>query len=164
MNRHQKIDPLSDQAAKEASSEVLLQRRQEQLNQAREMALGIVRAAAENRGQAILLLDLTEQTALFDYFVIATGASRRQLIAMSTEIDRLMKQRFNERKLSVSGFEDGRWIIMDYGSIVVHLFDQDTRQFYDLESLWGDAKEIDISEIVSQASSQMLRPNSPLDA
>jgi ribosome-associated protein len=135
-----------------------------QLEQSREMALDIVRVTAENRGQGILLLDLTAQTALFDFFIIATGSSRRQLAAMSTEIDRLMKERFRERKLSISGFEEGRWIILDYGSIVVHLFDEDTRRFYDLESLWGDAKEVDISAIISQASIQIARVTDSADS
>jgi ribosome-associated protein len=129
----------------------------EQLAQSRQMALAIVRAAAENRGQDIILLDLSAQTALFDFFVIATGSSRRQLAAMSTEIDRVMKNEFGERKLSVAGYEESRWIVLDFGSIVVHLFDEETRQYYDLESLWADGKPVDISEIVRTASAQMAR-------
>ncbi len=129
----------------------------EQLEQSRRMALAAVKAAAENRGQDIILLDLTEQTALFDFFVIATGSSRRQLAAMSSEIDRVLKYDLHERKMSVSGYEESRWIVLDYGSIVVHLFDEDTREFYDLESLWADGKEVDISQIVAAASAQMAR-------
>ncbi len=129
--------------------------------QQREYSLQLVRAAvkaaAENRGQDILVLDLTEHTSLFDFFIIASGSSRRQLGAMSTEIDRALKTEFGERRLSISGFEESRWIVMDFGSIVVHLFDEETRQFYDLESLWGDGKPVDISDIVAQASAQMAR-------
>ncbi|MCA9134099.1 MAG: ribosome silencing factor [Planctomycetales bacterium] len=121
------------------------------------MALAAVKAAAENRGQDIILLDLTKQTALFDFFVIASGFSRRQLAAISTEIDRVLKSEFNERRMSVSGYEESRWIVLDYGSIVVHLFDEETRQFYDLESLWGDGQQVDISEIVAAASAQMAK-------
>lgn len=131
--------------------------RQVQLEQSLTLARAVVRVAAENRGQEILLLDLTAQTALFDYFVIVTGSSRRQLAAVSSEIDRMMKMEFGERKLSISGLEESRWVILDYGSIVVHLFDEDTRRFYDIESLWGDAREVDIAEIVSAASIQMAR-------
>ncbi|MBX3421402.1 MAG: ribosome silencing factor [Pirellulaceae bacterium] len=130
---------------------------QAQLDESLNMARAAVEAAAENRGQDILLLELTRQTSLFDYFVIATGASKRQLVAISHEIDRRMKTQFDQRKLSVSGVEQGRWIVLDYGSIVVHLFDQETREFYDLESLWGDARQIDISAIVAQASAQIAR-------
>ena len=69
----------------------------------------------------------------------------------------MMKSTFNERKLSITGYEESRWIILDYGNIVVHLFDEDTRRFYDLESLWGDASVVDVSDIVSAASTQMSR-------
>lgn len=131
----------------------------EQLAQSLEMAKAVVKAAAENRGQDIILLDLTGQTSLFDFFVIATGSSRRQLAAMSTEIDRVMKYDLHELKLSVAGYEESRWIVLDYGSIVVHLFDEETREFYDLESLWADGKPIDIAEIVDTASAQMTRLN-----
>jgi ribosome-associated protein len=131
----------------------------EQLAKSLEMAKSIVKAAAENRGQEILLLDLTGQTSLFDFFVIATGSSRRQLAAMSTEIDRVMKYELHEMKLSVAGYEESRWIVLDYGSIVVHLFDEETREYYDLESLWADGKPVDIADIVSTASAQMTRIN-----
>ncbi len=141
--------PQSDRTGLHVSSE--------QLEQSRRMALAAVKAAAENRGQDIILLDLSEQTALFDFFVIASGSSRRQLAAMSTEIDRVLKYDLHERKMSVAGYEESRWIVLDYGSIVVHLFDEETREFYDLESLWADGKPVDISEIVSAASAQMAR-------
>ncbi len=130
-----------------------------QIAQSLEMAKAAVKAAAENRGQDIILLDLTGQTALFDFFVIATGSSRRQLAAMSTEIDRVLKHELHELKLSVSGYEESRWIVLDYGSIVVHLFDEETREYYDLESLWADGKPVDVSSIVDAASARMTRMN-----
>lgn len=130
---------------------------QEQIVHSLAMAQAAVKAAAENRGQDIVLLDLTNQTALFDFFVIASGASRRQLAAMSTEIDRVLKSEFGEKRLSVAGYEESRWIVLDYGSIVVHLFDEDTRKYYDLEALWADAKQVDIGDIVAAASAHMAR-------
>lgn len=133
----------------------------EQIERSLQMAKAAVKAAAENRGQDIILLDLTQQTALFDFFVIASGSSRRQLAAMSTEIDRVMKHEYHERKLSVAGYEESRWIVLDYGSIVVHLFDEETREFYDLESLWADGQPVDISEIVQAASANMARLSDP---
>lgn len=129
----------------------------EQVEYSLKMAKAAVKAAAENRGQDIILLDLTGQTALFDFFAIASGSSRRQLGAMSEEINRVLKTEFNERRLSVAGYEESRWIVLDYGSIVVHLFDEETRDFYDLESLWGDSKQVDISEIVEAASARMAK-------
>lgn len=129
----------------------------EQIERSRGLAMAAVKAAAENRGQDIIVLDLTGQTALFDFFVIASGSSRRQLSAIGTEIDRVMKHELGEQRLSVSGHEDNRWIVLDYGSIVVHLFDEDTREYYDLESLWADGKQVDITSIVAAASAQMAR-------
>ena len=129
----------------------------EQLARSLAMARAAVRAAAENRGQDILLLDLSEQTSMFDFFVIASGASRRQLAAMSGEIDRVLKQEFQERRLSISGYDESRWIVLDFGGLVVHLFDEETRAFYDLESLWADGKQVDITDIVASASARMAK-------
>ncbi|GIX00096.1 MAG: ribosomal silencing factor RsfS [Pirellulaceae bacterium] len=129
----------------------------EQIKHSLAMAKAAVRAAAENRGQEILLLDITGQTALFDFFLIVTGASRRQLGAISSEIDRVLRDEFGERRLSISGYEEARWIVLDYGTLVVHLFDEETRRFYDLESLWADAKPVDVAPIVASASAQMAR-------
>ncbi len=130
---------------------------QEQLAHSRTMALAAVKAAAENRGQDIVVLDLTNQTSMFDFFVIVTGSSRRQLHAIAAEIDLALRKQMGEKRLSVSGYEDSRWIVLDYGSIVIHLFDEETRGFYDLESLWGDGQPVEISEIVAAASAHMAR-------
>jgi ribosome-associated protein len=129
----------------------------EQIAYSLQLAKAIVKAAAENRGQDIMLLDLTSQTALFDFFVIASGSSRRQLAAMSNEIERVLKNEFGERRISISGYEESRWIVMDYGSVVAHLFDEETRAFYDLETLWADSQQVDISDIVAAASASMAR-------
>ena len=103
------------------------------------------RRTAELRGQQIVVLDVSEQTPIFDCFVIATGTSRRQLVAISEEIDRMLRKELGERRLGLSGVEDGRWIVLDYGGVVVHLFDEESRAFYDLEGLWDDAKRLDLS-------------------
>lgn len=121
------------------------------------MTLAAVKAAAENRGQDILVIDLTQQTAMFDFFVIVTGSSRRQLHAIASEIDRVLRKEMGERRFSESGYDESRWIVQDFGSIVIHLFDEETREYYDLESLWADGQVIDISEIVNAASAQMSR-------
>jgi ribosome-associated protein len=121
-----------------------------------EMAKAAVKAAAENRGQDITVLDLTGVTSLFDFFILITGGSRRQLSAIADEIERGLKS-IGEKKLSVSGLEEGRWVVMDYGSIVIHLFDDETRSFYNLENLWADGKPVDVSEIVQASSATMAR-------
>lgn len=116
-----------------------------------------VKAAAENRGQNILVLDLTAQTSMFDFFLIVTGSSRRQLHAVASEIDRVLRKELGEQRLNIAGYDESRWIVLDYGSVVAHLFDEETRAFYDLESLWGDGRVVDVSDIVNSASAQMTR-------
>jgi ribosome-associated protein len=129
----------------------------EQRAYAMQMARAAVKAAAENRGQQILVIDLTGQTSMFDFFVIVTGSSRRQLHAIASEIDRVLQKQLGESRLSIAGYDESRWIVLDYGSVVVHLFDEETRSFYDLESLWADGQAIDVSDIVASASAQMTR-------
>ncbi|MCA9270799.1 MAG: ribosome silencing factor [Planctomycetales bacterium] len=114
-----------------------------------QLALAAARAAAENRGQDLVVLDLTKVTPICDYFVIATGTSRRQLHAISEEIDAVLQKQMGESRLSREGYDESRWILLDYGNIVVHLFDGPTRAFYDLESLWGDAPHVDLTETLA---------------
>lgn len=113
------------------------------------LALTAVRVAAENRGQEIVLLDLRELTSVFDYFVIVTGTSRRQLHAISEEIDRAVEVELADYRLGLEGYNESRWILLDYGSVVIHLFDQEARQYYDLENLWGHARRVDISSVLA---------------
>lgn len=112
-----------------------------------ELAKAAAQVALDNRGQNVIILDVSKQTALFDYFVIATGTSRRQLHAIADEIDDRLQKDLNDKRLGIEGFEESRWIVLDYGSVVVHLFDEEMRQYYDLESLWADAKTIDLSAL-----------------
>ena len=112
-----------------------------------ELALAAATTAAENGGTDIVVMDMTGHTAIFDYFVIATGKSRRQLHAMSEEIDHKLEDDLNDKRMSIDGYSsDSGWIVLDYGTIVVHLFDEETRGFYSLEALWADAKKVDLTE------------------
>lgn len=115
---------------------------QPQVNSSLQLALAAARTADENRGQQIVILDMREQTAIFDYFVIATGSSRRQLHAISEEIDRTLQEQYGERRLGLEGYQESRWILLDYGDVVIHLFDAETRSYYDLEHLWCAAKKV----------------------
>ncbi len=99
--------------------------------------------AEDNRAYDIVVLDLRKLTSVFDFFVLATGNSRRQLHAISEEIDRVMEKELGDRRLGIEGYRESRWILLDYGDFVVHLFDEDTRSYYALEDLWGTAAPID---------------------
>ena len=113
-----------------------------------ELALAAVRTASENGGRDIALLDMRQQSTLFDYFVIASGTSRRQLHGMSEEIDHTLEDDLKDKRMGIEGYDASRWVLLDYGSVVIHLFDDETREFYALEALWADAKAIDISDVI----------------
>lgn len=105
-------------------------------------ALVAARTAAENRAQNIVILDLRELTQNFDFFLIASGTSRRQLHAISEEIDHALEDDLGDRRMGIEGYQESRWILLDYGDLVVHLFEPEMREYYALEELWGAAREI----------------------
>lgn len=100
------------------------------------------RVAADNKARDILVLDMRPCTPLFDYFVIATGASRRQIHTLAEEIDAAMRAEGDER-MGIEGYEASKWVVQDYGDVVMHVFDPDTRDYYKLEELWADAPKVD---------------------
>ncbi len=107
-----------------------------------QLALTAARVAEENRGRDIVVLDMRELTSIFDYFVLATGSSRRQMHAISEEIDNTLEETMGDHRLGIEGYVEGRWIVLDYGDVVVHLFEDEAREYYDLEQLWCGAKRI----------------------
>jgi ribosome-associated protein len=109
-----------------------------------QLAMAAARAVSDNRGQKIVVLDMRGQTAIFDFFVIATGTSQRQLRAMADGVAEVLKEEFHDKPLSVEGYQESNWILCDYGSVVVHLFDEEGRKFYRLEDLWGQATKVEL--------------------
>ncbi|MCH2129354.1 MAG: ribosome silencing factor [Pirellulaceae bacterium] len=115
----------------------------QQASRSLQLALAAADTAEENEGRNVVILDLRKVSPLFDYFVIATGSSRRQMHAMSEEIDHKLEDDMGDRRLSIEGYQDSRWILLDYGTIVVHLLDEEIREYYDLESLWAEATYVE---------------------
>ena len=113
-----------------------------------QLALAAAQVAVDNRGQNVAVLDLREQTPMFDFFVVASGSSRRQLHAISEEIDHKLEDDLGDRRMGIEGYNESSWILLDYGTVVVHLFDEQMRAYYDLESLWANAKRVDLTGIV----------------
>jgi ribosome-associated protein len=97
---------------------------------------------------------------MFDFFVLATGSSRRQLHAISEEIDHTLEDDLKDRRIGIEGYSESRWILLDYGSVVIHLFDDETREYYSLESLWADATQVDISDLLSAVAAEDIRNQS----
>lgn len=118
----------------------MLKRRTTPLPSAEERARMAAKIAGENRGENVVILDVRELTPCFDFFVISTGTSRRQLHAVSEEIDKVFEKELEDQRISISGYDESRWIVLDYGDVLVHLFDRETREYYALEELWGKAR------------------------
>lgn len=116
------------------------------------LALLAARVAGETRGTEIRILDLRALTPVVDYFVIATGTSRRQMHAMADEIEKVVRLDLQDRKRGAEGYEEGRWIVLDYGDVMVHLFDPEARSYWDLEGLWSDAAQVPLPDAGAAAS------------
>lgn len=137
--------------------------RPDRLGRALDLARACARIAEDNRGRDILLLDLREGTPLVDYFVIATASSRRQANAIAIEVDVEMK-RVGERKLGIEGSEEGRWILLDYGDFVVHVFSEEARAYYGLDDIWGDAPRLDWADPDRPRPAPTRSPEPPSEA
>ena len=109
----------------------------------KKFALAAAKLAAERHCNDIVVLDLTDTSPATDYFVIATGTSDRQMRTVADEISKAARENGLQR-FGRAGYEQARWILLDFIDIVVHIFDSEYRDYYDLELLWGDAKRLEI--------------------
>lgn len=114
--------------------------------EAKEMAILAAKALDDKKGKEIRVLEITELTSLADYFVICSGGSNTQINALCDNVEKLIAEQAGEKPLHREGYRGGTWVLLDYGCIAVHVFNDEAREFYSLERLWQDAKEIDISD------------------
>ncbi len=107
-------------------------------------------AAAQKKAEDIIVLEVGPLTGYADYFLLASGRSTRQARAIAENISRVLKKS-GRQAIGEEGVREGRWALLDFGDVVVHVFHQPVREFYDLESLWGDAPrmELDFKELNS---------------
>lgn len=103
-----------------------------------------VAAAEDKKALDLVVLKLTEITAFADYFVICHGTSARQVQAIADEVEDCLKQH-KARPLNIEGYQNAEWVLMDYGSLIVHVFSETSRRFYDLERLWRDAEKMEVT-------------------
>jgi ribosome-associated protein len=113
--------------------------------ESREMAIGAARAAASKQAADIVILDVRDVIVITDYFVIATGGTERQVRTIVDAVEKVLRDR-GERPIRREGEAEGRWVLLDYVDVVVHVFGQEERDFYDLERLWRDAPTVDWQE------------------
>ena len=105
-------------------------------------ALLCARVATDYKAQDVAILDMRGITPLYDFLVLATGTSRRQIHTLAEEIDAAMASE-GETRLGIEGYVSAKWVVQDYGDIVVHVFDPETRGYYGLDDLWADATPLD---------------------
>ena len=120
----------------------------EQISTRLGLAKAIVGILDEKQARRIKLLEVEKQTSLTNYFVICEGRSSTHINSLGDEItDRLSKVSCDP--LHTEGYDTGNWLALDYASVIVHIFDRTTREFYNLEHLWRDGTEINIDELLT---------------
>ena len=125
-----------EQASEEASP------REEEIAAARRLALLIAEAGLERKAQSIEIIDVVGIVDYADFVVVMSGRSDRQVAAIARSIETDVKKNSTAQCLSVEGLPQARWVLLDFADVIVHIFHEDTRGYYDLESLWIDAPRI----------------------
>ena len=100
--------------------------------------------ASEKKASNLVVIDLREIASFTEFFIVASGGNQRQVQAISDEINEQLKKELNSRPVRIEGYSSGEWVLLDYGDFIVHVFEKNAREFYDLERLWRDAKRVDI--------------------
>lgn len=111
----------------------------------RSAAIAAARAADDKKATDIMVQEVRDLIGVTDYFVIVSASNPRQVDAIIDEVEDVLREQYDMKPVNRELSNDGSWSLLDYGSIVVHVFQQDTREYYRLESLWNDAPLIDIS-------------------
>ena len=116
------------------------------LKNSKEMAKLAIAGLEEKKANDIKILDISDVSVLADYFIIASGSNRNQVQAMADEVkERLYKAGYEQKQ--IEGYQTANWILMDYQDIIVHIFDEENRLFYDLERIWRDGKIVSEEEL-----------------
>ena len=119
----------------------------EAMNQELEMVRLACKAMDEKKAIDIKVIDIHEVSVIADYFVIASGSNLNQVQAMVDNVEEQLGRAGYEPK-QVEGTRGSNWILMDYGDLIIHVFDEENRLFYDLERIWRDGKEVDVEEFL----------------
>jgi len=113
----------------------------------KEMALMAAKALDSKKGVNIKVMDVMDLTSLADYFVICSGTSNTQINALCDAVEKEINEA-GEETLHREGYRGGTWVLLDFGSVVVHVFNNEAREFYSLERLWQGGTELDLSEVL----------------
>ena len=119
------------------------------MNREKEMTKIALRALHDKKAMDVKVLDIHEVSVLADYFVIASGSNQNQVQAMVDNVDETLGRAGFEAK-QIEGTRNSSWVLMDYGDMIVHVFDEENRLFYDLERIWRDGKVLDVNEFLEK--------------
>lgn len=107
----------------------------------------IVKALDEKKAENIKVIDISEISSIGDYFIIATGDNERLVHALCNEVEeKLSKEKIYPK--NIEGFASGNWVLMDYEDFIIHVFDKENRNFYNLDRIWKDGKEVNINSFL----------------
>lgn len=112
----------------------------------KEMSKLAIAALEDKKGEDIRVIDISEISVLADYFIIANGSNRSQIQAMTDAVEETLGRKGCHVK-QVEGYDTANWILMDFGDIIVHIFDKENRLFYNLERIWRDGKQIEVNNL-----------------
>lgn len=112
----------------------------------KEMAKLVVTALEDKKGEEIRVIDISEVSVLADYFIIANGLNRSQVQALSDNVSEVLGRAGVHTK-QVEGYDTANWILLDFGDVIVHIFDKENRFFYDLERIWRDGKVVEADSL-----------------
>ena len=113
---------------------------------AKKMALAAIDALEDKKAEDIQIIDISEVSPLADFFIIANGTNRNQVQALADNVEELLGKLGYERR-PIEGYESANWILLDYKDVIIHIFDKESRSFYDLERIWRDGKVVTEAEL-----------------
>lgn len=113
---------------------------------AREMARLAIRALEDKKAEDIRIIDISEVSVIADYFIIASGGNRNQIQTLCDNVQEVLGRAGYPEK-QTEGYQTANWILMDFGDVIVHIFDRENRLLYDLERIWRDGRQIEVQEL-----------------
>ena len=111
-----------------------------------ELVLEAANAASDKKAERIVILDVSEQLVITDFFLICNGNNDRQVRTIADEVEKTLQENFKVKPYRREGEREARWVLLDYVDFVVHVFNREEREYYDLERLWSDAKVLPFEE------------------
>lgn len=119
------------------------------MNDSKKMTALAIQALEDKKAQDIKIIDIQNVSVIADYFVIASGTNKSQVQALVDNVDEVLGRAGYEKK-QVEGYGSGNWILLDFNDIIIHIFSEEDRLFYDLERIWRDGKTMEVEEFLSK--------------